>query len=70
MSRDAEDFEAIESQRLAAERMCGWNGSLELWSAPAHRADPMPPEVRAKLASVRESAALRHQQRIAKGWKP
>ena len=70
MSGDAEDFEAMEHQRQAAERMCGWNGSLERWEgldAPPAKADPMPDGVRERLAAAREAALARYKQQKARG---
>jgi hypothetical protein len=60
---DCDDFEAAQRERAAAERMTGWNGSLQPYSSEHRQPSPCPPHVAARLRMLRavlaESAARR-----------
>ena len=60
---DADDFEAAQRERAAAERMTGWNGSLARWRDDRGQPAPCPAPVRQRLLMLRavfaESAARR-----------
>jgi hypothetical protein len=46
---------------------CGWNGSRALFKREVHRADPCPPDVRARLMAARELHLQRAAEQRARG---
>ena len=57
--RDADDFETIERERQASERMTGWNGSLALYVHDSRPGDAPRPEYLQRLRAARDAAAQR-----------
>jgi hypothetical protein len=64
---DHEEFEAIEAERVMANRASGWNGSLELWAPSTHVGNPCPAPVRSRLLELRAAAEARAEQQRKRG---